>query len=74
MRIKLQTDMINHSIALTNKYKRRFAMEEDEQRELITWFFRNKQEMIRDIICEECPEHTSDDKTPYYLNERERGH
>ena len=51
-----------------------FIMSEDEQRELISWFYKNKPEMVRDIICEECPEHTSDDKTPYHINERERGH
>lgn len=29
---------------------------ESEQRELIKWFKDNKPELIRDIICEDCPE------------------
>lgn len=27
------------------------------QRELIAWFWRSKPELIRGIICEDCPEH-----------------
>jgi hypothetical protein len=27
------------------------------QRQLIAWFWKNKSEMVREIVCEECPEH-----------------
>ena len=28
-----------------------------KQRQLIAWFWKNKPEMVREIVCEECPEH-----------------
>lgn len=34
-----------------------YVMSDLEQRELIRWFFQNKPDMIREIICDECPEH-----------------
>ena len=28
-----------------------------EQRQLISWFWENEPSMVREIVCEECPEH-----------------
>ena len=28
-----------------------------KQRQLIAWFWKNKPAMVREIVCEECPEH-----------------
>lgn len=30
---------------------------EPEQRQLIKWFLVTKPELIREIVCEDCPEH-----------------
>ena len=32
-------------------------LSDEEQRELIVWFFNNKPGLLREIVCEECPEH-----------------
>ncbi len=31
-------------------------LSEDQQRQLISWFWKNKTEMVREIVCENCPE------------------
>lgn len=31
-------------------------LDESEQRELISYLWKNKPDMIRDIVCENCPE------------------
>jgi hypothetical protein len=36
-----------------------FVMSDFEQRELLIWFWKEKPEMIRDIVCEGCPEVSS---------------
>lgn len=33
------------------------GLTESEQRELILWFKNHKPELLRDIFCEDCPEH-----------------
>jgi hypothetical protein len=43
-------------ISIHNKPGKVFLLEPD-QRELIKWLARNRSEMVRDIVCEECPEH-----------------
>lgn len=32
-------------------------LNESEQRELLVWFKNNKPELLREIFCEDCPEH-----------------
>jgi hypothetical protein len=34
------------------------CLDAKEQRYVIAWLWNNKPDMIRDIVCEECPEHT----------------
>lgn len=38
------------------------VLTEDMQRYLIAYLWRNKPEMILDIVCEECPEHIGEAK------------
>ena len=48
---------------------------ESDQRELVVWFHKNKPELIRDIICEECSEHIGELERKAYLDrEFEKGH
>ena len=50
-------------------------LDESEQRELIVWFCKNKPELIREIFCEDCPEHIGElERKAYVMNECERGH
>lgn len=32
-------------------------LDTDAQRELIVWLWKNRSDMIRDVVCEHCPEH-----------------
>ena len=50
-------------------------MDERDQRYLMTWMWKNRPEVVRDICCEECPEHIGEmERKAYVLNECERGH
>jgi len=40
-----------------NRPTRQEILSESEQRHLISWFLKNRAEMVREIVCEECPEH-----------------
>jgi hypothetical protein len=31
-------------------------LSEEQQREILIWFWANKPDMVRDIVCENCPE------------------
>lgn len=45
------------------------VISDDKLPELVALIYRVRPQVVRDIVCENCPEHT-----PYHLNERERGH
>ncbi len=46
-------------------------LNESEQRELLVWFKSNKPELMREIFCEDCPEHMEYEN--YCENKVERG-
>ena len=31
-------------------------LDESNQREILSWFWKHKPEMVREIVCENCPE------------------
>lgn len=33
------------------------SLPEEEQKQLIRWFWENRAGWVREIVCEECPEH-----------------
>lgn len=41
---------INHGVD-------KIRLVESDQRIILKWFAKNKPEMVREIVCEECPEH-----------------
>lgn len=49
-------------------------LSESEQRQLIAYLWRNKPELVREIVCENCPEHAEVVQNDnYHLNKAERG-
>jgi dsDNA-binding SOS-regulon protein len=48
-----------------------FRLDEKEQRELLAWFKAKKPELLREICCEDCPEHMEYEN--YCENKAERG-
>ena len=53
----------------------RFGLDMKDQKELIIWFCKNRPEFVREIFCENCPEHIGElERKAYILNECERGH
>ena len=51
------------------------VLTESQQRFLVVWLVRNRTQIIREIVCEECPEHIGEmERKAYVMNECERGH
>ena len=49
-------------------------LDESEQRMVVTWFKEHKPQILRDIMCEECPEHAVQvEAHNYFYNDREQG-
>jgi hypothetical protein len=49
-------------------------LSEEQQKELVKFVWKNKPELIRDIICKNCPEHIGMiEQENYCLNKVERG-
>jgi len=46
------------------------VISEDKLPELVALIYRVRPQVVRDIVCEECPEHLG----TYHTNEIERGH
>lgn len=47
---------------------------EADQRKLIAYLWRTRPEMVREMVCEECPEHVEIVQNDnYHLNKSERG-
>ena len=45
------------------------------ERDLIRWYRDNRPELMREVMCENCPEHIGElERKAYILNECERGH
>ena len=40
-----------------------------DQKQLISWFWKHKPAMVREIVCEECPEHGEMTDKPYISEE-----
>ena len=50
------------------KYSSRW-LNPGDQKQLIAWFWKHKPAMMREIICEECPEHGEMTDKPYISEE-----
>ena len=49
-------------------------LDEEEQRYVIAWLWKNKPGLLRDIVCENCPEHIGMiEQANYNLNKVENG-
>jgi len=40
-----------------NHIRTSMSLPEAEQKQLIRWFWENRASWVREIVCEECPEH-----------------
>lgn len=60
MTVRIQTSGKEIIILKSTPYS--YWLDESEQREAILWFKKNKPEILRDIMCEECPEHLAGDR------------
>ena len=58
-------------ITLVRDNCKSFRLDENEQRELLTWFWEHKQALVLDTICKNCRERN--DYNNYCENRAERG-
>ena len=56
--MEIRKSLISNGIVLLEPSTSAIGLNEKELRKLILWVWKNKPEIIRDIVCEECPEHT----------------
>jgi hypothetical protein len=54
--MEIKQAMIVSGIIITHE-SNAMGLTDAEQRELISYLWKNKPEMVREIVCEECPEH-----------------
>ena len=62
--MEIRKSLISNGIVLLEPSTSAIGLNEKELRKLILWVWKNKPEIIRDIVCEECPEHTTNLEKP----------
>ena len=69
--MKMQIQTSGEEIIILND--RSNWLDEKEQRYVIVWLWKNKPELLREIVCENCPEHIGMiDHENYNLNKAEQ--
>lgn len=68
--MEIKRAMVKTGIIISHE-SQYMGLTESEQRELLVWFKSNKPELLREIFCEDCPEHM--EYLDYCENKAERG-